>query len=413
MEITNFKQLLEIGLELDSPWEIEKIEFKGERGRLEVEINYQNGSLFNCPKCGKKCKVKDSKIFRWRHLNFFQWECYITARVPRTRCDEDKVLQVTVPWSRSRSGFTLLFESLALVLMRDMLVNRVAKLLHEHDTRLWRLINYYVNAQRSKEDYSNVSRVGIDETASKRGHNYISVFVDLDTKKLIYATAGRKAEVVSKFVKDFEAHQGQRENVKVVTCDFSKGFTSDVQSYLPEAQITYDKFHAMQLVNKALEKMRRAEVNENEVLKSTRFIWLKNPSNLTKKQEQKVISLRQMNLDTAEAYNLKLSFGDLFKLSSKEEAEPVLLEWCNWALGCQLAPFKTLRATILEHKDRILNWFDSRSTNGVVEGINSLIQLTRTRARGFRNINNFINMAYVIAGKLKLDYIQWNCAFHC
>src|SRR6185312_11139457 len=103
------------------------------------------------------------------------------------------VKKVTVPWARQDSGFTLLFEALLMSLVSSMPVNAVARLVGEHDTRLWRVIHHYVERARARTDHAAVNRVAIDETASRRGHNYITLFVDIDQARVVFATEGKDA----------------------------------------------------------------------------------------------------------------------------------------------------------------------------------------------------------------------------
>lgn len=149
----------------------------------------------------------------WRHLNFFQHEAYLHARVPRVRWGEHGVRQLAVPWAREGSGFTLLFEALAMLLMREMPVKAAARIVAEQDTRLWRVLLHYVEAARAREDFAEVSQVGVDETSHRQGHDYVSVFVDLDRSKAIFATPTRERKVIGEFKTDLEAHGGEAANL--------------------------------------------------------------------------------------------------------------------------------------------------------------------------------------------------------
>jgi transposase len=177
--------LFQLALGLTPPWEVERLDFDPDRHRLDIHIGFPRGARFLCPD-GEvdSCPVHDTAEKEWRHLNFFQHEAYLHARVPRIRCSQHGVRQVAVPWARDGSGFTLLFEALAMLLMRKMPVKAAARLVAEQDTRLWRLLMHYVEVGREREDFSQVSQVGVDETSHRRGHDYVSVFVDLDRSKV-------------------------------------------------------------------------------------------------------------------------------------------------------------------------------------------------------------------------------------
>ncbi len=231
--------LFEVALGLARPWQIEKIEFDPEGRRLDLHLGFPRGSRFACPECGREgCPVHDTTTKEWRHLNFFQHEAYLHAEVPRVRCDEHGVRQVGVPWAREGSGFTLLFEALAMALMREMPVRAAAKILGEHDTRLWRVLMHYVGAARAEQDHSQVGRVGVDETSHRRGHSYVSLFADLERSQVLFATPGRESRTVECFKADLEAHGGKAEQIAEFSLDMSPAFRKGIETSFPTAGMT-------------------------------------------------------------------------------------------------------------------------------------------------------------------------------
>src|SRR6266540_737487 len=148
----------------------------------------------------------------------------LSARVPRVRCPEHGVRQVALPWAREGSGFTLLFEALLMALVAEMPVRAVAELVGEHDTRVWRVVHHDVDAARAREDLSTVERVGIDETSFRRGQDYVTLFADLDRSRCVFATPGRDADSVTRFVADLRAHGGEPDQVTEVCQDMSEPY---------------------------------------------------------------------------------------------------------------------------------------------------------------------------------------------
>jgi transposase len=398
-------QLFQMALGLAAPWQVRDCRFDPAQSRLDLDLDFPKGSLFACPGCGAPVKAYDTEDKQWRHLNFFQHTCYLNARLPRVECDKCGVHQVSVPWSRPGSGFTLLFEAFVLALARKMPVLSVAQIVGEHDTRLWRLIDHWVNEARDKRNDKDVGEVGIDETSSKRGHNYISVFVDLAKRCVLFATPGKDAATVEAFAKDLKAHGGDAERIVEVCSDMSKAFIAGVRDYLPAAAHTFDKFHLIKMVNEAVDEVRRAEQEDlPEELVHTRYLWLKNPENLTCKQMTRLMGFLESRntLKTARAYRLKLSFQHLFN-QNKPDAEQFLKDWYYWATHSRLEPMIKVAKTLMEHKDGVLRWFQSRVSNGLLEGINSLIQAAKAKARGYRSVRNLITMVYLIAGRLDIQ----------
>jgi len=204
--------LFTVALGLQTPWEVRDVGFDPQEGRIDFTVGFTRGTRFTCPHCGAEHQpVHDTQAREWRHLNFFQFQAYIQAKVPRVRCGAcGKTTQVEVPWARPGTGFTQLMEALIVALCRAMTVRQVAQLLGVSDMRLWRVLDHYVEQARAQEDFSQVTAVGLDETAAQRGHHYISLFHDLEAPRLLFATEGRKAEVVAQFADDLEAHGGQQ-----------------------------------------------------------------------------------------------------------------------------------------------------------------------------------------------------------
>ena len=402
--------LFKAALGLNDPWYVEDTDFvKADDGNMELHIhlNFYKGSTFLCPidGCTEELKAYDTKEQMWRHMNFFQYRTYIHAPQPRTKCKNHGVHLVTVPWARPGSGFTLLFEALCLELAKTQPVSNVADQVDEHDTRLWRFIKHYVEEARKLENYSDVKALGMDET-SKKGHNYITVMVDLDEKKVIYATDGKDHTTVDKFVGDFKSHSGNQENVKIITCDMSLGFRKGITDNFPNATTVIDKFHVIKNANEAVDMVRKEEVKNNPDLKKTKYIWLKNEDNLTDKQMSKKERLSKKRLKTGRAYSMRVTLQDIYEASSnRSEAEPQMKKLCNWLLKSRLEPMKKFAGLIKEHWNEILNYFDNRYTNAILEGMNSIIQNIKCRARGFKNDEYFKTMIYLVCGKLKIDEV--------
>jgi len=397
------QELFRVALGLAQPWVVSRIEFSQEQHQLDLWLDFPSGSPFACPECGKSCGAYDSSERTWRHLNFFQHKTLLHARQPRIECPDHGVKTVDVPWARSGVGFTLLMEAFILVLIQGGMTPRQAgRVIAEHDTRLWRVLQHYVEKARSEADHSQVKAIGVDETSRARGHQYISVFMDLeeDRRRVLFATEGKDAETVKAFRADLEAHGGQAGQIEEACLDMSAAFIRGLRDEFPDAKLTFDNFHLMQLLTEAVDETRREEQRTHPELKGTRYVWLKNEWNHTDKQAETFDRLRSGKLATARATHIKSVFQDLFACDSVADAEPLLKRWYFWATHSRIRPIIKAAKTIKEHWAGVLRWFVSRISNGVLEAINSLIQSAKAKARGFRNSRYLITMVYLIAGKL-------------
>jgi transposase len=402
-------QLFTAALNLQDPWYVKDVSFEDTLGgkELHIRIDFKKGGQFVCPEDGCKTSATafDTQEKTWRHLNFFQYKAYIHARVPRIKCPDHKIRTVEVPWARPGSGFTLLFEAMLVEFAKVMAVSSIADLIDEHDTRVWRVIRHYVDKAREIDDLSSVTQIGVDET-SKKGHNYITIFADLAARRVISVQNGKNNECVTNFIKEFSEHDGNPDNVEYVTCDMSLGFQKGIRENLPKARPIIDRFHIVKHANEAVDEVRREECKENSILKNTRYLWLKNDSRLSSSQLANRSKLCRMNLKTARAFRMRLALQDIYACAgSKEEAEDLFAKLIQWMRRSRLEPMKKLASMLTNNMENILHYWDCNLTNGLLEGLNSVIQNIKNRARGFKNVEFFKTMIFLVAGGLDLDSV--------
>ena len=396
-----FNQLFQVALGLQSPWFIEDVRLEQQTNSVEIKINFNAGVKFACPSCHAECSVHDTKEKRWQHLNFLQYCCYLTARVPRVNCNKcGKVVQAEVPFARSNSGFSLLLECMMLQLSKIMPVNEVAKLFKISDDRVWRVMHHYVPKAASEMDWSTVKNIGIDETSRKKGHNYITTITDLDTNRVIYVTSGKDATTVTEFRNELEKRGIMPSQIQHICSDLSPAFILGIRSNFPSTEHVYDKFHVVKIVNKAVDEVRAKEAKINEKIRNCKYALLKKPENLTAKQKTTLDGILAEYTQSGEAYRFKLAFQDLFKLPSKTEAELYLTDWITSVQKSTVPQMKKLAKSIKRHWNGILNWFDNKISNGKVEALNCGIQNLKRRAKGFRTLDNFKVLIYLVMGRL-------------
>jgi len=396
---------LQLALGIVNPWIVEGIEFNAENKRFDIYLNFNKGTKFTCPSCGEEhCDVHDTRDKEWRHLDIFQYPTYLHVRVPRIECPQcNCIIQVDVPWARKYSSFTHFFETMIVLMAQDMQVSHVAKRVNENDTRLWRIIKHYIKIARKNLNFSNLTAICVDETSERKGHKYITIFADKVTGYVLYVCKGKDASTIGKFFTELLSHHGNPRKITQACCDMSAAFIAGITEYLENAQIIFDKFHVMQLTNEAVDEVRRNEQVKNTLLKKSRYIWLKNPQNLTKNQIELLGSLRAMDLKTGRAYQMKLNLQHFWSIPDRETAEAYLKKWYFWLTHSRLAPMIKLAKTIKKHWGGIMNYFDFKVTNGLMEGLNSIVQTLKRSARGYRNTDNFIVMIYLRCSHLKFD----------
>jgi transposase len=393
--------LFTVALGLQSPWVVDDIRFEPEQGEIHFELQCQSQRL-GCPSCGAGGQRIHDRLKRsWQHLHFFQYRAFLHAAVPRVKCEGcGKVSQVPVPWARPGSGFTLLMDALVLTLAQKLPIRQIAGLMGVGEKRIQQAITVHVEAARRQESYADVWQLGVDEKHVGR-LGYVTLFHDVVQRRVLFGTEGRDAKTFEAFRDDFAVHGGEAQRIQVVAMDMSKAYQSGAHQVLPEAAICFDGFHVAKLVNEALDRVRREEVKQEAALKGIRWGTLKAPQKWTAKQTTTMDWLQDSGLKTARAWRLKERWREIHQLARQgQPAEPLYQAWIAWARRCRLTPFKKLGQTLREHLPGILNAYQYHVSNAAAESINSQVQAAIIRARGYRNLNNLLNMIYLVVGKL-------------
>lgn len=413
------ESLFTSALGLSAPWRVEKVNLDTASRRIDFDLTCDAKRLA-CPVCGRADQGIHDRLKReWRHLDFFQFEAWLHAEVPRVACTGcGKTTQIEVPWAREGSGFTALFEALALSLCQELPVRQAAQLLRCSDKQLWLRIEHYVEAARKLDDMSDVRVVGIDETSLRKGQNYITVVHDLEKKRLLFACEGKDHKTVVDFCADLKAHGGKPEQIEHVCQDMSAAFAKGVTQALPQAQISYDRFHVVAMANEAMDEVRRDETrnqpqsikaalgdNDRKLLKSLAWGMRRNPDGWSTKQTNAMHWLQHSALKSARAWRLKMALRTVYANAAKHNDEAMakaeLTSWLSWATRCRLEPFKKLAATLKQRFDGLVRGMLDNRSNAYVEAMNGLLQQAKRAARGFRTATNFIVIAYLRMSKLK------------
>lgn len=409
-----FHELLGLGLN----WEVVESRFERDSGTvcLEIRETERLWDSVRCPEEGGRAFCYDhTETLTWRHLNVFQHRCQITCRLPRGKCRQcGHLFRVRPPWEGLSTHFTKEFEAFALLLMREMPMSKVAELMGETDTRLWRMLFRQVDAAYAEADFSNVCCVGVDELSVRKGHEYVSVFADLVRKRVLFATEGKDHSVWEAFVTALEAHNGHRHALTQVSMDMSPAYQKGVRETCRNAEVVFDKFHVIAHANQAVDEVRRAEVRLGaagvwEALRRSQWLWRKNPENLTEAEQARLAKLQPKNLRTAKAYQMRLVLQDIYRSASATVARRRFRVWCRWVRwAARHQSHNLLRsmvkvADLIEHHlAGILAHWKWGVTNAFMEGLNSVFSATKRKARGYRSTTHLITMLYFIAGKLRL-----------
>lgn len=399
------KQLYQQILGIKSPWRVVAVDVAVGDGEVTVYVEAKAGTRHTCPHCGKRCPGYDRRMRRWRHLDTCQLKTLLEAEVPRVQCPEHGVVLVKVPWAESGSSFTALFEALVIDWLREASIAAVARQLKLSWNAIDGIMQRAVRRGLKRRKRTPSRHIGVDETAFRKGHKYVTVVSDGATV-LHVADDRKQASLAAYYAGLSEAERGAIESISM---DMWPAFINATLAAVPDAEnkIAFDKFHVAKYLGDAVDKVRRGEnkalrAQGRDDLLRTKYLWLRNRSNMDHKQQHALKGLRNSALKTARAWAIKEFGMRLWGYVSRTWAEKAWKRWYSWAIRCRLEPVKKVAKTIKKHLWGILNAIVLKANNGGAESINGRIQLIKVRSRGFRNKQRFRNAIYFHLGDLVL-----------
>lgn len=389
-------------------------------GSFAIMVHPTKGEQCRCGICGRKspCYDKGRRQRSWRTCDWNTNKVYIVADEPRVDCPEHGVVTAAVPWAMHNSRFTKEFEELATWLAMNCSKAAVASLLRIS----WNTIGPIISRMKNKLDpdpskrFVGLVNIGVDETSYKKGHKYITVVINHDTGKVIWAHEGHGKTIFTKFFKLLTKEQ--LASIKLVSGDGAKWIQECMDEFCPQAERCIDPFHVVQWATEALDEVRREAWREAQKkakaepkrkpgrptkdtpkkdttakdLKGSRYALGKAPEHLTEKQEAQLAFIAVSDKRLYRAYLLKEKLRLVFQCEDVETAKTELDGWIKWAQHCRIKVFVELQRKIRRHYDAILATMEYHLTNAVVEATNRKIKLSIYMAYGFRNIDNMLDM---------------------
>ena len=410
-----FHQMLGLGNE----WQVIDCRFDENSG-VFLEIK-ETAGLWEKLRCaidqGPVSCYDHTEALEWRHLNVFEHHCHIRCRLPRAQCRQcGHIHRVCPPWEGLSKHFTKAFEAYALLLAREMPIKRAAAMVGETDTRFWRLLDAHVKAARAAADHDSVSCVGVDEMSIRKGQQYLTIFADLQKRRVLLGVEGKDAGAWEKFVADLASHHGSAHTITEVSMDMSAAYQKGVAQYCPNARVVFDKYHVIANVSQAVDHVRRTEsdwgsAEARQNLQKTMWLWRKNPQNLSEPERLRMEKLRVSHCWTAKAYQMRLVLQDIYAEPHQGKAREALLHWCHWIRDVSevaprmiFGPMLSAARMVLRHLAGILAHWNHHLTNAYMEALNSVFSATKRKARGYRTTQYLLTVLYLVAGKLRIPF---------
>jgi transposase len=324
-------------LGLSDPWFIADIELDTSGGQVDVHVDHAAGVRWRCPTCGRELACRDHGEARvWRHLDTCQFKTFFDARVPRVECPDHGVLQVKVPWAEAKRRFTLLMERLIIDVLRECAtVAGTCRLMRISWDEAWNVMDRAVRRGQARKKAKPARYVGIDEKAFRKGHDYMTLVCDLLGCTVEFVAQDRKTESLGDYYRQFTTQQLER--IRAVAMDMWEPYFKATITHVPGAahKIVHDRFHIMQHVGQAVDKVRRQEHREllrqeDERLKGTKYIWLYREENLSDKHRPTLEALKATNLKVAKAWAMQESLSGLWSYLSVGWTRRFMKRWLTW-----------------------------------------------------------------------------------
>lgn len=395
-----------LGVESSVCGEVEEL---NEAPGFVVDIHLRAGDRNRCPECQEVCPGYDqaNRRRRWRTHPLGLGMTYVEAVVPRIRCPAHGVRVAHVPWARPGARFTTSFEDR----VAWQTVRMDKSTLSALNAIAWRTVGAIIarvgdTMKALAPPLENVTRIGIDEVSYRKGHRYLTIVVDHDTGRLLWAHAGHGQSTLRKFFKML----GRRRcnEITLVSADAAAWISTVVQEACPNAELCMDPFHVVAWATQALDHVRRATWNKLRkrgqtsratAMKGTRWALLKNPENLTRGQRSALAQLKADNRDLYAAYLLKEQLRAVFQNRDWQGAF-MLQEWIRMATGSRLPAFKRVAQSVEKHRDAITAALMNRLSNARIEGVNTKLKLLTRQAYGFHSHKPLIALAMMKLGGL-------------
>ena len=411
-----FQRILVLG----DGWRVQQVDYVEKASKVVIRLE-ETPALWaseSCPHCEAKAVggYDHAPERTWRHLNVCQLQSEIVCALPRGQCKRcQKVYTVRAPWEGRSRGLTQEFEAFALTLMREMPVSKAGEILGETDQKLWRALFAHVDAAWAGLSWEKVVGVGADEMNRKKGHNYLTVFVDLEAKRVLLAVEGKDAGVWERFAEQLGRHNGHPKAIRPVALDMSPAYIKGVKENFGNAVIVYDKFHVVSQVSAAVEEVRRQEARQDAAarahLEKTCWLWRKNPERWSQREQRRWEQLKDKPLVTGLAYSMRLQLQKASASASARGARSWFVEWCRWVrleaealTSGLLEPMRKAAEMVERHLEGLLGHWKEGLTTAFLEGLNSLFSATQRKARGYRSTEYQVALLYFVAGKLEIPY---------
>ena len=401
------------------------VEFDEVAQVLVAHVRPRRPGRGRCGICGAKASWYDrgEGRRRWRGLDLGTLQVFLEADAPRVNCPVHGPTVRQLPWARHGAGHSRAFDQQVAWLATQCSKSAITELMRI----AWRTVGsiitrVWADTAAGIDAFAGLRRIGIDEISYKRRHKYLTVVVDHDSGRLVWASPGRERATVRAFFDALEASgEGRCAQITHVSADGATWIADVVGERCPDAICCADPFHVVGWATEALDAVRReawrnarraghtrthgwahgrratVSTGAAQALLRARYALWKNPENLTDRQQAKLNWIAKTDPRLYRAYLLKEGLRTVFKLPADQAGEAID-RWVSWARRCRIDSFVTLQRRIVAHRAQILAAIEHGLSNGLIESVNTKIRLITRIAFGFANPDPLIALAMLTLG---------------
>lgn len=393
-------------LGLQAPWQVTSVNLEQQKQSLFIDVELDKNATLSCPKCDQQASHYDSRLRHWRHLDTCQFQTIISAKVPRVKCPTHGCLTISVPWAEGSSRYTELFENFVIQFLKIASISAVSETCQLSWGTIERIMQRAIERGLAFREEVYTEHLLIDETSFKKGHDYVTILSN-NKGQVLGVSDGRSSESVHACIAQLPV--GAMSQTKSVCMDMSNSYIKGIKEALPDAEkkIAFDHFHVAQKLTEVVDNVRRTEVRTliKELRKNaykTRYLWLKNPKNMTTQQQESITFLASHLQSTVQAWCFKEWARDIWKNSKIEEAADDWKQWLKQVKQTGLLFLETVAKTIEEKLWGILNAMRFKTSNALAEAINGKVRQLKVRAMGYRNKERFKQAIMFHFGQLEM-----------
>lgn len=397
-------------LDFGDDWVITDVEADHLKHEVYFELEYKS-DYYEDPDTLEPAKLYDHTEKRmWRHLDILHYKSFVRCRIPRVRRGTGKVKQIAIGWAGKHDRHTYDFEIKVIdTLKATQNQTKTASLMNCGFRLVNRIIHRCTERGMERRNTSDVpfSHIGIDEKSFKKGHKYVTVVSHPISGVVLNVGEDRDTRSVKKLLDDTFTIL-QQKAMNTVSVDMWKAYINAIETKLCNAEIVHDKFHLVKYLNESIDKVRRREIKDNQILKNSRYALLKNQENLTEKQRLKYEAIKESNLEVAKVWSIRENFKSLFDVYNEETGAKELLK--NWAHDSFMNNIQEVNKVImmfLNHSKGVINAMIAKLNNAMAERLNGKLQQLKTVARGYRTFENFRSAILFFHGGLDLYPLKW------